>query len=197
MQAAQAAFAAGNYEEARRGADEVLSLDGGRVEAQKLRSDAASKIAEAEAAAAAKKKAAKAPASAARRAPTPATVTVAQRPQPVAPTAPAAVASGPTTLRVLFASPISEGNLMVAVNDKIVLRQPFDFRKGGLFKKGGTGTVDVGLPIQPGAISIKAWLSGPDIPASLLAQASAQLSAGESKTLRLDYTNGHLSAHVQ
>ena len=197
MLAARAAFAQGNYEEAKRGADEVLSLDGGRVEAQQLRTDATTKIAEAEAAAAAKKKAVKTAAPVARRASTPTSVAMAQR-QPSAPPAVAAAPSGPTTLRLVFDSPISEGNLMVAVNDKIVLRQPFDFRKGGLFKKvNATGTVDVALPIQAGALSVKAWLSGPDIPASLLAQTSAQISAGETKVLRLDYSNGRLSARVQ
>ena len=88
---------------------------------------------------------------------------------------------------------------MIAVNEKIVLRQPFDFRKKeGLFKKvSGTGTVDVALPVQPGSLSVKAWLSGPDIPASLLAQASAQVSAGETKVLRLEYANGRLTARLQ
>ncbi|HMF09756.1 MAG TPA: serine/threonine-protein kinase, partial [Thermoanaerobaculia bacterium] len=203
MQAAQAAFAAGNYDEARRGADEVLSLDGGRVDAQQLRSEAATKIAEAEAeaAAAAKKKAAAkaAAAPATRRATPPPPVVVAQK-QPGPPAASAAPApAGPTTLHLLFDSPVSEGNLMIAVNEKIVLRRPFDFRrKEGLFKKvNGTGTVDVALPIEPGAVSVKAWLSGPDIPASLLAQASAQISAGETRVLRVEYANGRLSAHVQ
>ena len=199
MQAAQAAFAAGNYEEAKRQADDVLALDGGRVEAQQLRTDAATKIAEADAAtAAAKKKAAKAAAPVAKRATTPTAVAVAQKQAP-APTAAAAAATGPTTLRLLFDSPISEGNIMVAVNEKIVLRQPFDFRKKeGLFKKvSGTGTVDVALPMQPGPLSVKAWLSGPDIPASLLAQTSTQITTGETKVLRLDYSNGHLSARVQ
>jgi serine/threonine protein kinase len=198
MQAAQAAFAAGNYDEAKRQADDVLALDGGRVEAQKLRTDAATKIAEAEAAAAAARKKAAKPAPVAKRAPPPTAVAVAQKQAP-APTAAAPVATGPTTLRLVFDSPISEGNIMVAVNEKIVLRQPFDFRKKeGLFKKvSGTGTVDVALPMQPGPLSVKAWLSGPDIPASLLAQTSAQIATGETKVLRLDYSNGRLSARVQ
>ena len=200
VQGAQAAFAAGNYEEARRGADEALSLDGGRVDAQQLRSDAASKIAEAEAEAAAKKKAAAKAAAPAKRPTPPPPVIVAQKQPAAPPSAPAASApAGPTTMRLLFDSPVSEGNLMIAVNEKIVLRQPFDFRKKeGLFKKvSGTGTVDVALPVQPGSLSVKAWLSGPDIPASLLAQASAQVSAGETKVLRLEYANGRLTARLQ
>jgi tetratricopeptide (TPR) repeat protein len=198
--AAQAAFSQGDYEEARRQADDVLSLDGGRIEAQRLRSDAAAKIAESEAAAAAKKKTTKPAAPVARRGTTPTSVAMAQRLQPTNPSASAdAAPTGPTTLRLVFDSPVSEGNLMVAVNDKIVLRKPFDFRrKEGLFKKvSATGTVDVALPISPGAISVKAWLSGPDIPASLLAQASAQIPAGETKVLRLEYTSGRLTARVQ
>jgi serine/threonine protein kinase len=198
--AAQAAFSQGNYQEARKQADDVLSLDGGRIEAQRLRGDAAAKIAEAEAAAAAKKKTTKAAAPVARRGTTPTSVAMAQRPQPTSPSASALAApTGPTTLRLVFDSPVSEGNLMVAVNDKIVLRKPFDFRrKEGLFKKvSATGTVDVALPISPGAVSVKAWLSGPDIPASLLAQTSTQIPAGETKVLRLEYTSGRLTARVQ
>ncbi|MDQ6891451.1 MAG: protein kinase, partial [Acidobacteriota bacterium] len=51
MGEAQAAFAAGKYEDARKKADDALALDGGRVEAQQLREQAAAKIAEADTAA--------------------------------------------------------------------------------------------------------------------------------------------------
>ncbi len=88
---------------------------------------------------------------------------------------------------------------MVAVNDQILLRKQFDFRrKEGIFKKvSGTGTVDVSLPVKPGPISVKAWLSGPDIQASVLAQVSGQISGGETRVLRLDYSNGRLGARIQ
>jgi hypothetical protein len=102
-------------------------------------------------------------------------------------------------LRLLFDSPISEGNVMVAINDQILLRKQFDFRrKEGLFKKvSGTGTVDVSLPVKPGPITVKAWLSGPDVPASVLAQVNGQITGGETRVLRLDYANGRLAARIQ
>ena len=51
---------------------------------------------------------------------------------------------------------------MVAVNDQILLRRPFNFtRKQGLFKTvKGTGTVDVSIPVQTGSLNVKVWLSG-------------------------------------
>jgi hypothetical protein len=102
-------------------------------------------------------------------------------------------------LRLLFQSPISEGHVMVAVNDQILLRKPFSFtRKQGLFKTvKETGTVDVSIPVQTGALNVKVWLSGPDIPASTFATASTQMPAGGSRVLHLDYTGGHLSAQIQ
>jgi hypothetical protein len=195
LQAAQAAFQQANYDEAKRKADEALSLDGGRVEAQKLRDDASAKIAEASAA---KKKSVR-PAPPASRRPAPATAAPQVARVAPAPTAAPVVAAGPTTLRLLFDSPISEGNVMVAVNDQILLRKQFDFRrKEGIFKRvNATGTVDVSLPVKPGPISVKAWLSGPDIPASVLAQTSGQIATGESRVLRLELSSGRLSARIQ
>ncbi|MDQ2869872.1 MAG: protein kinase, partial [Acidobacteriota bacterium] len=51
MQDAVAAFAAGNFDEAKKRADDTLAMDGGRVEAQQLREQASAKIAEADVAA--------------------------------------------------------------------------------------------------------------------------------------------------
>ena len=195
MQLAQAAFAEGNFEEAQKRSDEVLSLDGGRVDAQKLREDASAKLAEAEAA---KKNQAR-PAVASARKPTagPARGRGSEEPTP----APAAASAGSATptLRLLFDSPISEGHVMVAVNDQILLRKPFSFtRKESIFKSvKGTGTVDVSIPVQTGPLNVKVWLSGPDIPASTFATASTQMPSGGSRVLRLDYGSGHLSAHIQ
>ncbi len=196
LQEGQAAFGQGNYEEAERKAGEALALDGGRVEAQKLRDDAAGKIAEARTAAA-RKKPVKAVSAPLRRAAMPTAAPVIARALP-SPTA-APVASGPTTLRLLFDSPVSEGNVMVAVNDQILLRKQFDFRrKEGIFKKvNSTGTVDVSLPVKPGSITVKAWLSGPDIPASVLAQTNGQIASGETRVLRLEFSSGRLSARIQ
>jgi serine/threonine protein kinase/tetratricopeptide (TPR) repeat protein len=209
LQGAQTAFSQGSYEEAARKADEALALDGGRVEAQKLRGDAESKIAEAaEAAETArtkekkdkkekeKKAAARSASSSGRRVPSPAAAAAGRGAPPA--TAPA-VANGPTALRLLFDSPISEGNVMVAVNDQILLRKQFDFRrKEGLFKRvNATGTLDVSVPVRPGPIAVKVWLSGPDVPASVLAQTSGKISGGETRVLRLEYASGRLGARIQ
>jgi hypothetical protein len=88
---------------------------------------------------------------------------------------------------------------MVAVNDQILLRKPFSFtRKESIFKSvKGTGTVDVSIPVQTGALNVKIWLSGPDIPASTFATASTQMPNGGSRVLHLDYTGGRLSAKIQ
>jgi serine/threonine-protein kinase len=196
MQLAQAAFARGDFEEAKKLSDDALTLDGGRVDAQKLREDASAKLAEAETA---KKKQARSSVAAARKP----TAAPARRrgTEAAVPTAvPASAASSSTpVLRLLFESPISEGHVMVAVNDQILLRKPFSFsHKQGLFKTvKETGTVDVSIPVQTGALNVKVWLSGPDIPASTFATASTQMPAGGSRVLHLDYTGGHLSAKIQ
>jgi serine/threonine-protein kinase len=196
MQLAQAAFAQGDFEEAKKRSDEVLTLDGGRVDAQTLREDASAKLAEAETA---KKKQARSAAVAARKAKAaPARGRGTEAAVPTAVPEPAASSSTPV-LRLLFESPISEGHVMVAVNDQILLRKPFSFtRKQGLFKTvKETGTVDVSIPVQTGALSVKVWLSGPDIPASTFAMASTQMPNGGSRVLHLDYIGGHLSARIQ
>ncbi len=195
MLVAQAAFNEGNFEEARKRAEEALTLDGGREDAKKLREDAAAKMAGS--AEAAKKKSARSPAPARR----PTAVLAKGRGSEAAPTAvpaPASASSVPV-LRLLFDSPISEGHVMVAVNDQILLRRPFNFtRKQGLFKTvKETGTVDVSIPVQTGQLSVKVWLSGPDIPASTFASASTQMPGGGSRILRLEYVSGHLSAKIQ
>ncbi len=195
MQAAQAAFNEGNFEEAVKRAEEVLTLDADRADAQELRENASKMAQSAEAA---KRKAARSAAKPER----PTTVIARGRaadtvPTPV-PARPSAGSSVPV-LRLLFDSPISEGHVMVAVNDQILLRHPFSFtRKEGLFKTvKGTGTVDVSIPVQTGALNVKVWLSGPDIPASTFATASTQMSGGGSRVLRLEFSKGRLTARIQ
>jgi hypothetical protein len=194
LEAGQKAFGQGDYEEAQKRADEALALDGGRVEAQKLRDDASAKMAEERAA---RKKPVKPTAAPVRRASVPTAAPPVARAMP-SPTAEPAVA-GPTTLHLLFDSPVAEGNVMIAVNDQILLRKQFDFRKKeGIFKKvNATGTVDVSLPVKAGAVAVKAWLSGPEIPVSVLAQTSGQIGDGETRVLRLVFESGHLSAKIQ
>jgi serine/threonine protein kinase/uncharacterized membrane-anchored protein YhcB (DUF1043 family) len=193
LQEAQAAFNEGNFEQAKKRADDTLLLDGGRVEAQQLREQAAAKIAEAELAAARKKlKPTAAPVRRAAVGPAPPPVARPFGPQPMGPSPPTS-ASTTGMLRLLFESPLSEGHVMVAVNDQILLRKQFSFKK----KESKRGTVDESIPVRAGAAAVKVWLSGPDIPSSLLATATAQVGGGETRTLRLDYANGHLSARVQ
>ena len=57
--------------------------------------------------------------------------------------------------------------------------------------------MDVSIPVQSGALNVKVWLSGPEIPASTFATASTQMAAGGSRVLRVDYEGGHLAAHIQ
>ena len=195
LQEAGKSFADGNYEAAKKQAEDVLALDANRAEAQKIRDDSEAKIAEAEAAA--KKKASK-PVAVARK-PTAVPVKAGPVTAPTAAPAPAQASSSIPILRLLFDSPVSEGHLMVAVNDQILLRKPFSFvRKEGLFKTvKETGTVDVSIPVQTGALNVKVWLSGPDIPASTFATTSTQMPAGGSRVLRVDYSAGHLGAKIQ
>jgi serine/threonine-protein kinase len=200
MGEAQTAFAAGKYEDARKRADDALALDGGRVEAQQLREQAAAKIAEADAAAAAAKKRAKPTAAPVKRAAVPQPDARAAGSAPAAGVAPPPASAATTAmLRVLFDSPISEGHVMVAVNDQILLRKQFSFKhKEGLFKTvKERGTVDESIPVKPGPASVKVWLSGPDIPSSLLATTNAQVAGGDTRTLRVEYANGRLSARIQ
>ncbi|MEP6767696.1 MAG: protein kinase [Acidobacteriota bacterium] len=196
MQDAVAAFAAGNFDEAKKRADDTLAMDGGRLEAQQLREQASGKIAEADAAARKKLKPTAAPVRRVAIAPAKETHPTTDAAQPTAP--PAAVSTS-GMLRLLFDSPVSEGHVMVAVNDQILLRKQFSFKhKEGLFKTvRERGTIDESIPVRAGATSVKVWLSGPDIPASVLATATAQIGGGETRTLRLDYANGRLSARVQ
>jgi hypothetical protein len=157
LQAAKQAFDQGNYEEARKQAEQVLALDANRTEAQKVRDDSAAKIAETEAAA--KKKAVKAPVAAVKK---PTAVVARKETAPTPAPAPAQAASSIPILRLLFDSPVSEDTSWSPLNDQILLRKPFSFvRKEGLFKTIETGTVDVSIPVQTGALSVKVRLSAP------------------------------------
>jgi serine/threonine-protein kinase len=197
---ARAAFAEGNYDEARRQADQTLALDGGRVDAQKLREEASARIEETAAVAARRKVASARPTPPSRRAAaSPAESRAAASTGTRAPAASSGSVAGNGMLRLLFNSPITEGNVMVAVNDQILLRRQFSFkRRAGLFKTvKGTGTVDESIPVRSGPVNVKVWLSGPDIPASILATTNGQVGGGQTRVLRLDYAGGQLSAQIQ
>ncbi len=201
MRLAQESFEAGDFAEARRLADEVLELDGGKIEAQQLRENASTELARRESEAAAlagKKKTARPRGEIARKDSSAPASRVS--PLPAGPSESAApAAAGPATLRLLFDSPLSEGHLMIAVNNVILLRKPFSFKKkSGLFKTiEETGTVSATIPVTPGAAFVKAWLSGPEISGGVMAEGRAQLLPDETRTLRLQYSGGNLSMRIQ
>jgi tetratricopeptide (TPR) repeat protein len=192
---AKTALSEGRFDEAKSKAEEVLALDASNADALATRDEADRKIAEARVAAdAAKKKAAKtkeqqlAKKTAPLPSPVPAPGRVAAAPAQQGP-APAPV-PGNATLRLAFESPIPEGHIMVAVNDQILLRKPFSF------KKNESRIVTGNLTVASGPAAIKAWFSGPNMP-SVFATTNAQLGGGESRTLRIDFAGGALSVRVQ
>ncbi len=200
LEAARLALAEKRYDDAVRAADQTIALDGGKVEAQQVKDQAVAKIAEARAAeaeAARKKKEDKKPAATRRPA-----AAAAQKPQQFTVATPpptVAVATGPATLRLSFESPISEGSVMIYVNDEKVLQKTFDFsKKAGLFKRvEGTGTLEASMPIKGGPVTVKVWLSGKGLSSSAYTTATGQVPGGETRTLKLDYAKGQLTAQIQ
>jgi hypothetical protein len=194
MELAQQSFQAKKWEEARDRADAVLVLDASNAEATKLRQDAVSQIEKA-----AEKKKVEAQLAKIRAMPKPAPQSAVNT-QPMGPVAPrgAPAAATNATLRLLFDSPISEGHVMVAVNDQILLRRPYNFKKkAGLFKSvEGTGTVSANIPVPTGPVTVKVWLSGPGI-SPAFGTATASMLPAETRTLKLDYAGGNLGVRVQ
>ncbi|HSE62434.1 MAG TPA: protein kinase [Thermoanaerobaculia bacterium] len=192
---ARQSFQAKKWEEARDRADAVLVLDASNAEATKLRQDAVSQIEKA----AAEKKKVEAQLAKIRAMPKPETQGAVNA-QPMGPVAPASAPAAATnaTLRLLFDSPISEGHVMVAVNDQILLRRPYNFKKkAGLFKSvEGTGTVSASIPVPTGPVTVKVWLSGPGI-SPAFGTATASMLPAETRTLKLDYAGGNLGVRVQ
>ncbi len=197
VEGAKAALTDGKLEQARAKAEEILALDASNADAIAIRDEADKKLGEQRAAAeAARKKAAKT-----REQPPP---QVAAKKAPAGPAQPGTAAAGTAstqgpasapvpgnaTLRLTFASPIPEGHLMVAVNDQILLRKPFSF------KKGEGRTVAATLTVSSGPAAIKAWFSGPNMP-SVLATANTSLNGGDSRALVIDYAGGGLSLKIQ
>ena len=195
--AARAALTEGRNDEAKQKAEEILAADASNADALAVRDEADKKITEDKAVAdaeARKKSAAKARETQATRrreaSPVPQAGPV-EGPGtgPVQGPAPVAV-PGTATLRLVFDSPINSGHVMVAVNDQILLRKPFSF------KKNDAKSVLASMTVPSGSAAIKAWLSGPDMPSSFTTT-TAQLSGGDSKTLRLELSGGKLTARVQ
>ena len=163
--AARTALDEGRPDEAKAKAEEALALDPANSQAQGVLTEADAKITEAKVAAeaAARKKGLR-PTQVAKKkdaAPTPAASTrVAAAPVQGPAAAPV---PGNASVRLVFDSPINEGHVMVAVNDQILLRRPFSFKKSESHSVLGSFTV------PSGPATIKAWLSGPDLPAAAFA----------------------------
>jgi serine/threonine protein kinase len=203
LKAGQEALASGDSAAAIREADAVLAVDNGNQDAQSLKKEAAAGERKAryqrerlEARARRKAAASRRAASPPKRAEAPAAA-----PPEAAPQTPARTASAtaPARIRLVFESPISEGFVMVAVNDQIKLREPFNFtKKVGLFKtvKSG-GTVTGEMTIAPGPVSLKIWLSTPDASAKGYQTLTGRIGGGETRILRLEYASGRLTAHLQ
>lgn len=203
LEAARTAMAAGNYEEVVQRANETLALDGGKVEAQQLKDQASEKIAQARAAEAdaARKKREEKRLASAKKAPAAAAPPASRVADKAAPT-PAVqgpVATGPATLKLHFESPINDGNVIVYVNGERAIQKSFDFsKKAGFFKRvDGTGTVEESITVKPGPAEVKVWLSGKGLNAAVFTSTTAQLSAGETRVLRLDFSGGQLAAKIQ
>jgi serine/threonine-protein kinase len=191
--AARTALTEGRADEARLKAEEALAIDSNNTEAQSVLTEANAKITEAKVAAEAAARKKGRPTQAARRKdapPTPAASTRVAAAAPVQGPAPASV-PGNASVRLVFDSPINEGHVMVAVNDQILLRRPFSFKKNESHSVLGSFTV------PSGSATIKAWLSGPGLPAAAFATTTAQISGGENRTLRLDYAGGKLAIQFQ
>lgn len=195
LESARNAFSSKKWEEAKTHSGEVLLLDAENAEAIKLRDDS---TVQAERAAAAEKKKVEAQLAKIRAMPkTPLPVQKAEAQGPAAPP-PVPAGTSRATLRLLFDSPIPEGHVMVAVNDQILLRRPYSFKKkSGLFKSAeGTGTVSANIPVPNGPVTVKVWLSGPGI-SPAYATATASMMPAETRTLKIDYAGGNLGARVQ
>jgi serine/threonine protein kinase len=193
LENARKAFASKKWEEAKTHAGEVLLLDAENADAIKLRDDSNAAVERA----AAEKKKVEAQLAKIRAMPkTPLPVEKAEAQGPAAPP-PVPAGASKATLRLLFDSPIAQGHVMVAVNDQILLRQPYNFKKSGLFKSSeGRGTVSANIPVPNGPVTVKVWLSGPGI-SPAYATASASMLPAETRTLKLDYAGGHLGVRVQ
>jgi serine/threonine protein kinase len=191
---AKAALAEGRNDDAKAAAEQILALDASNADALAIRDEADRKVTEARAAAEAKKKIARGKEQQLAKknlvAPSPGPVAGrAAAPPPSQGPAPAAV-PGSATLRLTFQPPIPEGHIMVAVNDQILLRKPFSF------KKNESRLVTASLTVPSGAAAVKAWFSGPNMP-SVFATTNTQLNGGDSRTLLIDYAGGGLSVKVQ
>jgi serine/threonine protein kinase len=101
---------------------------------------------------------------------------------------PAVAANTPATIRLVFASPIAKGYLMVAINDTIIYRKNFDFGREK------SGTISDVLHTAPGSTTVKVWLTTPDSSVKGYQPIPATLSPGDSRTLTLTLQGNRFSA---
>ena len=101
---------------------------------------------------------------------------------------PAVAPDTPATLHLSFASPISRGYLMVAINDSIIYRKNFDFGKA----KGGN--ISDTLHAAPGSMTVKVWLTTPDSSVKGYQPIPATLAPGESRNLILNLQGTRFTA---
>jgi predicted Ser/Thr protein kinase len=184
LAAAREAALAGDDAKVVADADAALALDAQNADAASLKSSAQERIA-----AAAKKIAdrdqKKAEAAKRRMKPTaPPHVASAPVTAPVKPAEPAAPppptpATG--TLRIAFDSPITQGYVMVRLNDKEIFRKAFDFGK-----KKARGLVEGSVSVPSGRGELKVWVISSDRSVSQYKVVPATISGGESHTLALD-----------
>ncbi|HEY1433953.1 MAG TPA: protein kinase, partial [Thermoanaerobaculia bacterium] len=131
--AAKADLGDNKNDDAKQKAMEALGLDADNADAASVRDEADRKIAEAKVAAEAAARKNRPKEQQAKKkdvAPSPVPAVKSAAAAPAGPTAAPAASTGTATLRVAFDATIPEGHVMVAVNDQILLRRPFSFKKG-------------------------------------------------------------------
>jgi tetratricopeptide (TPR) repeat protein len=166
-------------------ADAALAIDPQNAEASALKTSAQERLANAKKTSEEKKRLAEAAAK--RKAkPTspPRIVSAIPAPAPVKPVEPA---SPPTptpataSLRIAFDSPISQGYVMVRLNDKEIFRKAFDFGK-----KKARGLVEGAVQVPSGRGELKVWVIASDRSVNQYKVLAATVPGGESRTLALE-----------
>jgi hypothetical protein len=89
-------------------------------------------------------------------------------------------------LKVHLLTDMSAGILMVFVNDKELMHEPFDFseKKGLFFRKPGRGNVDGTLTIPAGTASVRIYIAPEGKPARVR-ELSGNFAGGASRRLNI------------
>jgi len=109
----------------------------------------------------------------------------------------AAVAPTPTpgtgTIRISFDSPISQGYVMVRLNDKEIFQKAFDFGK-----KNARGRVEGSTAVPSGRGEFKVWVIASDRSVNEYKVVPATVPGGESRTLALELDAArHLNVNLK